>query len=294
MLLLMAGGIVNEVWAKKITYHILTKPFTVRNYNNTGDYKINIRVEALQCTSEESTVGLPAQFKSPLATNFQYWENATSTYDFLYDYNHSGTKIISTKYDIYTSVSNEIAEGASADSYTDIYVTYDYNSSNDILDLTGETNYTVAINNSGTQKYMCYNRSRNNRIANALATGLSGEDLASDDFVTPVNDKKQLGWNWSKWGPIGIFLGFKFTGSDPYNFTIMTSYTGDELHPRSMPILCGLMPVTTSITNLHQASVMLVSGQQKNMQNARQHITEKLRMNDMTHGWDSTDMSHLR
>ena len=73
MLLVIGAG--NGAWAKKVTYHILTKPFDVRNHNNTGDYKSNIRVEALQCTSEEATVGLPDQFKSPLATTFRYWKN---------------------------------------------------------------------------------------------------------------------------------------------------------------------------------------------------------------------------
>lgn len=250
MLLLMAGGMVSEVWAKEITYHILTMPFTVGNYNNTGDYKANIRVEALQCTSKASTVGLPAEFKSPLATGYRYWKTATSTYTYLYDYEHNNN-IVNTKYYIYqceagnayACLTDEITdlENTSSDADripSDIYVTYEYNSSNGILDLTGVANYNVAITSKGVQKFMCYNRSRNNRIANANATGVSGDDLASDDFVTPVNDKKQLGWNWSKWGPIGIFLGFKFTGSDPYNITIMTSYAGSELH------------ITDAITNV--------------------------------------------
>lgn len=243
MLLVIGAG--NGVWAKKVTYHILTKPFDVRNHNNTGDYKSNIRVEALQCTSEEATVGLPDQFKSPLATTFRYWKNYISekrTYDYLYDYSHNN-KIVSSKYyiyqctagDSYACLSDEIENPAgtstdAADVPSDIYVTYEYIGTNDILELNGATNYNVGITNSGKQKFLCYNRSRNNRVANALATGLSGEDLANDDFVIPTNDKKQLGWNWSKWGPIGVFLGFKFKGNDPYNITIETSYAGGELH----------------------------------------------------------------
>ncbi len=243
MLLVIGAG--NGVWAKKVTYHILTKPFDVRNHNNTGDYKSNIRVEALQCTSEEATVGLPDQFKSPLATTFRYWKNYISekrTYDYLYDYSNNN-KIVSSKYyiyqctavDSYACLSDEIENPAgtstdAADVPSDIYVTYEYIGTNDILELNGATNYNVGITNSGKQKFLCYNRSRNNRVANALATGLSGEDLANDDFVIPTNDKKQLGWNWSKWGPIGVFLGFKFKGNDPYNITIETSYAGGELH----------------------------------------------------------------
>ena len=235
LLLLAGGGTGNGAWAKKVTYHILTLPFTVKTYNGDGDFHEKIRVEALQCTSDETTVGLPAQFISPLATGFRYWTKATSTYESLYDTGH-GTKIINTKYDIYNCktgdyacVSDEILEGASVGDNTDIYVTYEYNSSNGILDLNGGTNYNVAFVNSNIQKFLCFNRSRNNRVANALSSGLSGEELANDDFVVPENGSDQLGWHWSKWGPVGVFMGFKFTGEDPYNITIVTSYEGKEL-----------------------------------------------------------------
>ena len=244
--MLLAGGIANEAWAKKVTYHILTKPFTVRNYNNSENFRTNIRVEALQCTSEEATVGLPNQFKSPLAKNFRYWAAAPGrTWDKLYDSGHNGIKIINTKYYIYqcgldknvanweyACLSDEIDNPAetSSDAYTDIYVTYDYDEENGIIDLNEGKSYNLAFTKDGKEKYICFNRSRNNRIASALGSGLTGDQLASDDFVEPVNDKKQLGWNWSKWGPRGLLLRFKFTGEDPYNITIMTSYEGPELH----------------------------------------------------------------
>lgn len=236
LLLMLVGGVATQVWAAKVTYHILTKPFTVKTWDGNGNFRPNIRVEALQCTSEEATVGLPDQYKSPLATGYRYWGRATSTYDKLYDSGH-GSKIITTKYYIYDCsggdydcLSNELTEGSSVGAYTDIYVTYDYIGSNSILDINGGTSYNIGFTKDNKQKFMCYNRSRNNRIANALGTGLSGEQLASDDFVVPVNNNKQLGWNWSKWGPQGVFLGFKFTGQDPYNITITTSYEGKELH----------------------------------------------------------------
>lgn len=254
MLLVIGAG--NGVWAKKVTYHILTKPFTVRNHDNSGDYKINIRVEALRCTSEEPTVGLPDQFKSPLAKNFKYWKTATSTYDYLYDYANNGN-LISAKYYIYqcgenTTVENwqyaclseQITdpENTDASAFTDIYVTYDYindgkseSFKNNILELNGETYYNISVNMSGTMKYMCLNRSRNNRVANAKASALTGEDLADNDFVVPENGNQELGWVWGSgdnkiWGPKGVHLGFKFLGEDPYNFTIMTSYNGKEVH----------------------------------------------------------------
>ena len=252
-LLLLAGGIVNSAWgATKVKYHILTKPFTVMNYNNTGvfEYRSNIRVEALLCESEETTIGLPEQFISPLATNFRYWtatkSDATKKQQPLYDYGH-GTKIINVKYDIYLCTAenkyacfegDSIPKGSPVGSYTDIYVTYDYINDdksvgykNGILELDGGTDYNVSIMN-GVEKFMCYNRSRNNRVANAQSAGLSGEDLASDEFVKPQDGTaaNQLGWNYSKWGPQGLFAGFMFTGEDPYNITIMTSYKGDQLH----------------------------------------------------------------
>ena len=238
-LLLLVGGMTNYVTAGKVTYHILTKPFNVRTWDNSGDFKSNIRVEALQCTSEEATVGLPDQFKSPLATNFKYWGSATYTYANLYD-NHTGTKIINAKYYIYqceagnqyACLNNEIPSGTSSDDYTDIYVTYDYIGDNDIVKLDGATDYNIAITSKGTEKFLSYNRSRNNRVANAKGAALSGEHLASDDFVIPEEGTgtNQLGWKWSKWGPIGLFLGFNLDGQDPYNVTIMTSYEGGEIH----------------------------------------------------------------
>ena len=243
----------NSAWgATKVKYHILTKPFTVMNYNNTGvfEYRSNIRVEALLCESEETTIGLPEQFISPLATNFRYWtatkSDATKKQQPLYDYGHD-TKIINVKYDIYLCTAenkyacfegDSIPKGSPVDSYTDIYVTYDYINDdksvgykNGILELDGGTDYNVSIMN-GVEKFMCYNRSRNNRVANANSAGLSGEDLASDEFVKPQDGTaaNQLGWNYSKWGPHGLFAGFMFTGKDPYNITIMTSYKGDQLH----------------------------------------------------------------
>ena len=245
-LLLIAGGMANHITAKKVTYHILTKPFTVRNYNNTADFHPNIRVEALQCISEEATVGLPDQFKSPLAKNFKYWANATCTYDKLYDSGHN-TKIMTVKYYIYQCsggnayecLSNEITPGTSVDAYTDIYVTYDYINDgetsgykNGMVELDGVTKYNLSITSGSTKKFLAYNRSRNNRVANANAAALSGEHLSSEDFVLPQEGTgtNQLGFYYSGWGPKGLFFGFKLEGEDPYNISIVTSYEGEELH----------------------------------------------------------------
>lgn len=282
LLLLAGGGMANEAWAKKVTYHILTKPFTVRNYNNTGDWQTNIRVEALQCTSEESTVGLPDQFKSPLAKNFRYWKEATSTYDYLYDYKNNN-KIVSSKYYIYQCGKDKNVENweyvclgkeittpeetsTDADGFpNDIYVTYDYvndgeseDYKNDFLELNGETDYNVTVNISGKQRFMCFNRSRNNRVANALASALTGEQLVSDDFVIPDNSGSKLGWSWGSWGPIGLHLGFKFTGQDPYNITIMTSYQGNEVHVTDAITNVDVTPYSS--TNQNKATIKPYKG----------------------------------
>ncbi len=239
-LLLLFSSTANEAWAKKVTYHILTLPFDVMRSDGSAIFRHNVRVEALQCTSEVETVGLPPQFVSPLATGFRYWGSATSTYGPLYDNENPATpkaKIINTRYYLYDCSSsdyacldNELAENSSVGEYTDIYVTYLYNSSQNILKLDGGTDYNIAFTKDGKEKFMCFNRSRNNRVANALGDALSGEQLVSDDFVVPDNDKKQLGWDWSKWGPVGIFTGFCFKGLDPYNIPIQTSYKGLELY----------------------------------------------------------------
>ncbi len=251
LMLLIIGGMANETWAKKITYHILTKPFDVRNGNNTGYKWQNIRVEALQCTLDESTVGLTEQYMSPLAKNFQYWTSATSTYAKLYDSDYN-SKIITTKLYIYQCSAEkpydclsgllDLTTPKSTDDAaipSDIYVTYDYINDeevdgykNGILELDNTTSYNVSLVSGGKLKFMSYNRSRNNRVANANDGALSGEHLASDDFVIPAEGEadNQLSFYYSQWGPIGVFLGFKFKGEDPYNFTITTSYAGSELH----------------------------------------------------------------
>ena len=60
MLLVIGTG--NGVWAAKIRYHILTLPFSISNYNNSGPYQSNIRVEALLVVSDNATtIELPAE-----------------------------------------------------------------------------------------------------------------------------------------------------------------------------------------------------------------------------------------
>ena len=233
MALLLMVGAVNVSWAAEVRYHILTLPFNVPNLNGAeGNFHENIRVEALLVKSSAGTVGIPDQYKSPLAKNFKYYTGwTTTTYGYLYDYTHNN-RVIPVKYYMYSGDgTGEISEGASVGSYTDIYVVYQYDDSKGIL-LNGTLDYNISV---GGTKFLCLNRSRNNRPAAANAAALTQEHLASSDFVKPAagTGPKQIGFNWStdQWsGEPGIHLGFKLVGNDPYNITLMTAYTGNLIY----------------------------------------------------------------
>ena len=76
MLLMIAGSITNHALAAKVTYHILTLPIPdpaiPGNYNyHMKDAVIGHRLEAFKVVVDnQTTVELPAHYKSPLATGF--------------------------------------------------------------------------------------------------------------------------------------------------------------------------------------------------------------------------------
>ena len=71
--LLLAGGVMNSVWATNVTYHILTLPID-NNIYHMKDEISGKRLEAFKVTvNNQTTLGLPAQYKSPLATGFTYY-----------------------------------------------------------------------------------------------------------------------------------------------------------------------------------------------------------------------------
>ena len=246
LLLLIAGGTANEAWAD-VTYIILTKPFNVRNYNNTDNFRTGVRVEALRCTSTGTLVYLPDNFRSPLAKNFKYYTSKESTYASLYDTGHS-TRILATKYDIYTAVSGEVTENSAVGANTVFYVTYDYINDgessgykNGILELDDNTTYTIAMNTGNNLRYLCYNRSRNNRPAAANAStqkdgqkAFNGGVLASDDFL-PFGDIAP-GFKWDTYGPKDLYFQFKFEGTDPYNVVVKTGYDKDDTYTEELAI----------------------------------------------------------
>ena len=238
VLLFLAGGMVNSVSAVK--YHILTLPFTVRNAGNTGDYKANIRVEALLVISDDPKVGLPDQYKSPLATNFRYYAAwPAKEYTYMYDYEHS-TNLSNSKQYLYSGEGSGLIENpaeTSSSGYEDIYVIYDYDDTKGIT-LNDTKDYNISV---GGDRFLCLNRSRNNRPANANANALTGEHLASKGFAVPPAGTKagQMGFNWSndEWaGEHGVHFGFWLIGQDPYNITLKTIYEGDGTYNKD-PLL---------------------------------------------------------
>lgn len=226
--MLLLGGITNEAWAD-VTYIILTKPFNVRNAANNADYRTNIRLEALRYTSTGTTVYLPDAFRSPLAKNFKYWRTATVNANTkLYDDTGTNPKVLQTRYDIYTAVTDGLTENDPVpDGVTTIYVTYDYNEDNTILKLDGEHKYNITLNSGNKLRYLCFNKNRNNRPAAALASTVSATDLISDDFVQNVN-----GFDGTKM----VHYQFYLCGKDPYNITIMTAYEGDGTYNEQLAV----------------------------------------------------------
>ena len=70
--MLLAGGMGNEAWAAKVTYHILTLPINNSIYHMKAAVSGH-RLEAVKIVVDNQTsVELPAHYKSPLATGFTY------------------------------------------------------------------------------------------------------------------------------------------------------------------------------------------------------------------------------
>ena len=101
-----------------ITYHIIN----LGRLNDDGTIS-TIRTEALQFTSTDATLGVPAQYKSPLAKNWKYYQASEVTYN-------SGTKVCTFNSE------PTLSEGDAMASNEDIYVTYE-------LDETALSNFIV-------------------------------------------------------------------------------------------------------------------------------------------------------
>lgn len=257
LLLLVAGGTANEAWAAKVTYHILSLPINTKQLDGTDhqdgslvDFRTNVRVEVLRVVSSDLHVSLPFEYKSPLATNYRYYQESSidKTGPFpLYGYNNTTYYFYNIKDNTGTNTTNNAnygdgedgddntptaaavdadvryTPGAACDDNIHIYVTYDVKASPDIdlsttLDtstglLSGGKEYNIHLND----RMVVLNQNRQNRPGAVLDGYYTSEQLASNDFSWIVKEglNNTAGWR---------FFGFKFGGNDPYNVTIYTSY----------------------------------------------------------------------
>ncbi len=234
--LLLLGGMVGEVWATKVTYHILTLPIdpTVYDYNMKAEIT-GKRLEAVTVVVDnQTTVELPAHYKSPLATGFTYYKKDHVTKSAAAEQLFANsTKIKGFTYEV-DPEATPVAEGTTltTDEY---YVVYTYNSSNPIAKLDGTVRYNIGVSGKG---FMAYNRGRNNRPA-VLPTGkVNPEMLASEDFMKVDVTGTKIGPYWSSGDNKNpkakvqsqFHFMFKFEGVDPYNIIIRTAYQKDSTY----------------------------------------------------------------
>ncbi len=233
MMFLLLAGAANQAWAYNVTYHVLTLPFTT--YENDGEtpYFSDIRTEAIRVFVNGSTVALPDQFKSPLATGYTYYasDDVTKSGSAQTIYKNHGTK-----YFTYTinGGATPLTPGSSISEDCEIYVTYSYDNATSPIDLNGGMTYNISMGDG----FLAFNRGRNNRVAVVPKDHVSAEQLVSEDFVyVNVSDVKNLKdktyWksNDNKNDETEVksqfYFLFKYEGNDPYNITIRTAYNKD-------------------------------------------------------------------
>ena len=243
-MLLLVAGVQNNVWAYKVTYHILTLPINNSIYHMTGSEGVlnGKRLEAVRVVDNNATtVNLPEEYKSPLAKNFTYYlDNETNIekHDAVAMYVYAGDKNKSRYYNIKAGASPINTAEYTVSSNINVYVTYQYDDSKGV-DLSGNTDYNLTMGGG----FIAFNRGRNNRVAVfQKSLGLVDEEaLTSEDFVQFEynKDNKIPGTNiatyWqsndnknTKSAVAGQFhFIFKFEGSDPYNIIIGTAYNKD-------------------------------------------------------------------
>ena len=233
LLLIPLGGTINNAWAAKVTYHILTLPIDNDIYHMKSEVS-GWRLEAIKVVVDNADkVGLPPHYKSPLATDFTYYKASDITNGgkaaALYD-NNSATKGVRYKVkgvDTDDTPAPTPVEENSDITETEYYVTYSYKTSNTILQLDGSVRYNLKIKNKG---FLAYNRGRNNRPA-VVPNNVNPEMLASEDFVKVNNPGGGISTYWdggssnkNKKDDVGsqFHFMFKFEGLDPYNIIICT------------------------------------------------------------------------
>ena len=248
MLLLMVGGMLNGAWAANVTYHILTLPIDPSVYDyHMVDAVTGHRLEAFQVTVNNwSTVDMPSQYKSPLATGFTYYKpEDVLKYGPIQLYTNTNTNTKGRYYDIDGSATPVSASLPIEGNTAEYYVIYTYNASNSIAQLDGSVKYN--IHTKGRSKttdpfknkgFMALNRGRNNRPAVLPTANVDPEMLSSDDFMrvsvagtsistywSDANNKNDTALTKSR-----FFFQFKFEGLDPYHIVLRTAYAKDTTY----------------------------------------------------------------
>ena len=255
--LLLFTAAAHQAWATDVTYHILTLPIDPSVY----DYHMKSsvtgwRLEAVKVVQKgQSTLELPAHYKSPLVTpgSFKYYKASDVTKDNsgnaqnLFDngpikgvlYRVNGENTPTTEDD-----ATPVAEGSTLPSGSvEYYVVYTYDASNEIAKLDGLVHYNIKTKykDKGTWKdkgFIAYNRGRNNRPAVLPTANVDPEMLASEDFMvasvdgTKVSPYWKDGNNKNKEADVAsqFHFMFKFEGKDPYNIIIRTAYAKDSTY----------------------------------------------------------------
>ena len=257
--LLLLGSMVNEAWAAKVTYHILTLPIdSVNRYNYHMKAAVHgYRLEAFKVVvDKQSTVELPAQYKSPLVTpgSFKYYNTSdvtkysSGTAQNLFDNGPiKGVLYKITGVDTPTTgdAPTPVSEGSTISGSTaEYYVVYTYNASNNIAKLDGSVRYNIRTkykdNNKNWQDrgFFALNRGRNNRPAVLPTANVDPEMLSSEDFMKASVDGTSVGTYWSSNDNKNkeavtksqFHFMFKFEGLDPYNIIIRTAYAKDTTY----------------------------------------------------------------
>lgn len=225
------GGTMNEAQAATVTYHILTLPINNDIYHMKREVS-DKRLEAVKIiVDKQTTVELPAHYKSPLAENFTYYEPKDIT-------GHGGSAVslyddVATWKGVLYEVkgdATEVKEGSGITGSTaEYYVVYTYKTSNTIAKLDGTVNYNIGVKGKG---FLSLNRGRNNRPAVIPTAKVDAVMLSSEDFSYVANPGNNIGTYWSSGDNKNnrsdvesqFFFGFKFEGNDPYHIIVRTSY----------------------------------------------------------------------
>lgn len=232
--LLLLGGMVNEAWAYKVTYHVLTLPINYTDAHMVLDVN-GKRLEAVRAIVDNATsIELPAHFKSPLAKNFKYYAADQVEASAATNLHSGSTRVKGIIYNLKDGAV-ATAEGAAVNANMDIYVTYEYNAAeNTIVKLDGTGKYIIGVKKG----FLALNRGRNNRPAVVPKSMVSDAQLISEDFVKVNVDGSGIGTYWSSGdnknpqASVGSQFHFVFTleGNDPYNIIIRTAYAKDSTY----------------------------------------------------------------